>query len=143
MTPASSSLSISVTMNSNFSLLYFRRTCHSLVQLFDAEDGIVNVGLDLDHAPSLRDFHHVIGEVGDGHEFGQRRPADYAAVWERRVCDVEDDLLGAEVFGVIESDRESDLPPRSRDVPVYALEHASVLQVGKGNLQGGQDLRRQ
>ena len=27
MTPASSSLSVSETMNSNFSLLYFRRTC--------------------------------------------------------------------------------------------------------------------
>ena len=52
-------------------------------------------------------------------------------------------LLGVEVLRVTESDRESDLPQRSRDVPVYALERASVLQAGKGNLQGGQDFRCQ
>ena len=55
---------------------------HHLVQLLDAVDGVVDVGLDLDHAPCRRDFHHVVGEVGDGHELGQRRSAEYAVVRE-------------------------------------------------------------
>ena len=119
-----------------------RRRGHRLVQLLDAVDGVVDVGLYLDHAPCRRDLHHVVGEVGDGHELGQRRSAEDAVVRERRVGDVEDDLLGAEVLGVTESDRKN-YPQRPCDVPVYTLEHASVLQVGKGDLQGGQDLCRQ
>ena len=43
---------------------------HRLVQLLNAKDSVVDIGLDRDHSPDRGDFHHVVGEVRDGHELG-------------------------------------------------------------------------
>ena len=81
-----------------------------------------------------RNLYHVVGKVGDGHELGQGRPAENAVVRERCVGDVKDDLVGAEVVGITEGDRKSDLPQRSSHTPVQALEYAGILQAGQGDL---------